>query len=180
MLSAAIVKEHVTEGSRLAKESNLPVVIQDFITEHHGTQFISIFYNQAIERYGKEIVIKQDFTYLGPKPQSKETAIAMMADSIESATRVLQEPNAKRLRNLVEKIIQNKQEEGQLDESPLTLAEITILKEAFANSLASIHHQRIEYPTSKHLTKSPQKTAGTEPIKIKDEEQIELEDMSQE
>ena len=104
----------------------------------------------------------------------------MMADSIESATRVLQEPNAKRLRNLVEKIIQNKQEEGQLDESPLTLAEITILKEAFANSLASIHHQRIEYPTSKHLTKSPQKTAGTEPIKIKDEEQIELEDMSQE
>ena len=180
VLSAAIVKEHVTEGSRLAKESNLPVVIQDFITEHHGTQFISIFYNQAIERNGKEKVMKQDFTYPGPKPQSKETAIAMMADSIESATRVLQEPNAKRLRNLVEKIIQNKQEEGQLDESPLTLAEITILKEAFANSLASIHHQRIEYPTSKHLTKSPQKTAGTEPIKIKDEEQIELEDMSQE
>ena len=180
VLSAAIVKEHVTEGARLAKESNLPVVIQDFITEHHGTQFISIFYNQAIERNGKEKVTKQDFTYPGPKPQSKETAIAMMADSIESATRVLQEPNAKRLRNLVEKIIQNKQEEGQLDESPLTLAEITILKEAFANSLASIHHQRIEYPTSKHLTKSPQKTAGTEPIKIKDEEQIELEDMSQE
>ena len=180
VLSAAIVKEHVTEGARLAKESNLPVVIQDFITEHHGTQFISIFYNQAIERNGKEKVTKQDFTYPGPKPQSKETAIAMMADSIESATRVLQEPNAKRLRNLVEKIIQNKQEEGQLDDSPLTLAEITILKEAFANSLASIHHQRIEYPTSKHLTKSPQKTAGTEPIKIKDKEQIELEDMSQE
>ncbi len=180
VLSAAIVKEHVTEGARLAKESNLPVVIQDFITEHHGTQFISIFYNQAIERNGKEKVKKQDFTYPGPKPQSKETAIAMMADSIESATRVLQEPNAKRLRNLVEKIIQNKQEEGQLDDSPLTLAEITILKEAFANSLASIHHQRIEYPTSKHLTKSPEKTAGTEPIKIKDEEQIELEDMSQE
>ena len=180
VLSAAIVKEHVTEGARLAKESNLPVVIQDFITEHHGTQFISIFYNQAIERNGKEKVTKQDFTYPGPKPQSKETAIAMMADSIESATRVLQEPNAKRLRNLVEKIIQNKQEEGQLDDSPLTLAEITILKEAFANSLASIHHQRIEYPTSKHLTKSPEKTAGTEPIKIKDEEQIELEDMSQE
>ncbi|MEE2879771.1 MAG: HDIG domain-containing metalloprotein [Gemmatimonadota bacterium] len=180
VLSAAIVKEHVTEGARLAKESNLPVVIQDFITEHHGTQFISIFYNQAIERNGKEKVTKQDFTYPGPKPQSKETAIAMMADSIESATRVLQEPNAKRLRNLVEKIIQNKQEEGQLDESPLTLAEITILKEAFANSLASIHHQRIEYPTSKHLTKSPEKTAGTEPTKIKDEEQIELEDMSQE
>ena len=180
VLSAAIVKEHVTEGARLAKESNLPVVIQDFITEHHGTQFISIFYNQAIERNGKEKVTKQDFTYPGPKPQSKETAIAMMADSIESATRVLQEPNAKRLRNLVEKIIQNKQEEGQLDDSPLTLAEITILKEAFANSLASIHHQRIEYPTSKHLTKSPEKTAGAEPIKIKDEEQIELEDMSQE
>ena len=77
-------------------------------------------------------------------------------------------------------VITHEVTQGQLDESPLTLAEITLLKEAFANSLASIHHQRIEYPTSKHLTKSPQKTAGTEPIKIKDEEQIELEDMSQE
>jgi len=180
VLSAGIVKEHVTEGTRLAKESNLPIVIQDFIAEHHGTQFISIFYNQAVERNGKEKVTKQDFIYPGPKPQSKETAIAMMADSIESATRVLQEPNAKRLRNLVEKIIQDKQEEGQLDESPLTLSEITVLKEAFTNSLASIHHQRIEYPNSKHLTTSPQKTVGNETIKIKDEEQIELEDMSQE
>ena len=180
LLSAEFVREHVTEGLRLAKESNLPVVIQDFIAQHHGTQFISVFYNQACEQLGQEELTKEDFVYPGPKPQSKETAIAMMADSIESATRVLQEPSAQRLRTLVEKIIQDKQDDGQLDESPLTLSEIRLLKEAFASSLASIHHQRIDYPSSEHLTKAPQNTEKENPKMTRDEEQIELEDIRQE
>ena len=179
-LSADIVKEHVTEGLRLAKESNLPVVVQDFISEHHGTQLISIFYNQAMKEAEEEGVTREDFTYPGPKPQSRETAIAMMADSIESATRVLQEPNPDRLRKLVEELIHSKQEDGQLDESPLTLSEIRILKRSFADTLASIHHRRIDYPSSQHLTKAPTPHPQSVPTKNEDDEQIELGSMNQE
>ncbi|MBH16574.1 MAG: hypothetical protein CME30_04735 [Gemmatimonadetes bacterium] len=179
-LSADIVKEHVTEGLRLAKESNLPVVVQDFISEHHGTQLISIFYNQAMKEAEEEGVTREDFTYPGPKPQSRETAIAMMADSIESATRVLQEPNPDRLRKLVEELIHSKQEDGQLDESPLTLSEIRILKRSFADTLASIHHRRIDYPSSQHLTKAPTPLPQSVPTKNEDDEQIELGSMNQE
>jgi putative nucleotidyltransferase with HDIG domain len=179
-LSAEIVREHVTEGVRLARESNLPNVIQDFISQHHGTQLISIFYAQAKEQMSEEKLTKEDFSYPGPKPESKETAIAMMADSIESATRVLQEPNPERLRKLVDELIKGKQEAGQLDECPLTLSEITVLKGVFANSLSSIHHKRIDYPSSKHLTEAPKQREQSASTEVQNEEQIEIQDMNQE
>ena len=179
-LSAEIVREHVTEGIRLARESNLPNVIQDFISQHHGTQLISIFYIRAKEQMGEEKLTRKDFTYPGPKPESKETAIAMMADSIESATRVLQEPNPERLSKLVDELIKGKQEDGQLDECPLTLSEITVLKKVFAKSLSSIHHKRIDYPSSKHLTSAPKQQEQSTSAEARNAEQIELQDMNQE
>ena len=156
--SAAILIEHVVEGLRLGKEAKLPEAIQRFISEHHGTQ-LTFFYHRAKEELGEDNVDEADYRYPGPKPQSKETAIAMMADSIESATRVLQEPTPERVRDLVDGIIEGKLQDGQLDESPLTMREITVLKDTFVKVLSGIYHHRIDYPTTKHLTDAPDETS---------------------
>ncbi len=153
--SASIVREHVTEGLRLAREEKLPKIVLDFIAEHHGTQLIAFFHSKAKEEFGEANVVEADFRYPGPKPQSKETAIAMMADSIESATRVLQEPTPERVRGLVDGIVEGKREDGQLDEAPLTLREINVLKDTFVKVLSGIYHHRIDYPTTQHLTDAP-------------------------
>jgi len=150
--SAAIVKEHVTEGYKLAKEENVPEIVAAFIPEHHGTQRISFFWEKAKEEYGEEALDPDDFTYPGPKPRSKETAIAMLADSVESATRVLQDPTPERVRDLIENIVDGKIADDQLDESPLTLREIRLIKEQFVKVLSGIYHHRIDYPQTRHLT----------------------------
>lgn len=160
--SSAILIEHVVEGLRLGKEAGLPEVIQRFISEHHGTQLIAFFYSRAQEQLGEENVDEADYRYPGPKPQSKETAVAMMADSIESATRVLQEPTPERVRDLVEGIIGSKQQDGQLDQAPLTMREITALKDTFVKVLSGIYHHRIDYPTTKHLTDAPEDASKEE------------------
>jgi cyclic-di-AMP phosphodiesterase PgpH len=155
-VSAGIVREHVTEGARLGREAKLPAVINDFIMEHHGTQLIAYFHNRAVEEDGADAVNEADYRYPGPRPQSRETAISMMADSIESATRVLQDPTPERVRNLVEGIVDSKMQDGQMDEAPLTLREIATLKETFVKVLSGIYHHRIDYPTTRHLTDSPE------------------------
>ena len=154
-VSAAIVKEHVTEGLRLAREAKVPEVVAAFIPEHHGTQRIGFFYERAKELYGEEDLDPADFTYPGPKPQSRETAIAMLADSVESAARALQEPSPERLRELIHSIVEAKMHDGQLDESPITLREIGLVEEQFTKVLASVYHRRIDYPQTKHLTRKP-------------------------
>ena len=153
--SSAILIEHVVEGLRLGKEAGLPEVIQRFISEHHGTQLIAFFFSRAEEELGAGNVEEAEYRYPGPKPQSKETAVAMMADSIESATRVLQEPTPERVRDLVDGIIESKRQDGQLDEAPLTMRDITVLKDTFVTVLSGIYHHRIDYPTTKHLTDAP-------------------------
>ena len=153
--SSAILIEHVVEGLRLGKEAGLPEVIQRFISEHHGTQLIAFFFSRAEEELGAGNVDEAEYRYPGPKPQSKETAVAMMADSIESATRVLQEPTPERVRDLVDGIIESKRQDGQLDEAPLTMRDITVLKDTFVTVLSGIYHHRIDYPTTKHLTDAP-------------------------
>jgi hypothetical protein len=153
--SAAIVKEHVVEGLKLARDAKVPEVIAAFIPEHHGTQRISFFWDKARQEYGDEALDPMDFTYPGPRPQSKETAIAMLADSVESATRVLQDPTSDRVRDLIENIVDGKIEDGQLDEAPLTLREVRQIKEQFIKVLSGIYHHRIDYPQTKHLTEAP-------------------------
>ena len=136
----------MAEGLKLAEADRLPEVVKRFIPEHHGTQQIVFFYNRARENDPDGHLNPTDFTYVGPKPQSKETAILMMADTVESATRVLQDPTPARIRELVDRLIGQKISEGQLDEAPLTLREIGLIKESLANVLTGMYHHRIDYP----------------------------------
>lgn len=145
--SAAIVRSHVTEGLRLATEAKLPDQVKDFIAEHHGTQPISFFYDRARELDPDAELDIRDFSYPGPKPRSRETAILMLADSIESAARVLHDPTPERIRALVDRIVETKIAHGQLEDAPLTFGELTRIKEAFVTRLSGIYHQRIDYPT---------------------------------
>ena len=161
-VSAAIVREHVTEGLRLVQQEKLPKVVQAFVAEHHGTQRIAYFFERAREEFGEKNVDEEKYRYPGPKPQSKETAIAMMADSIESATRVLQAPTPERVRDLVDGIVAGKQADGQLDEAPLTFREISLLKDTFTKALSGIYHHRIDYASTRHLTRAPDSAASAD------------------
>src|SRR5690606_5355286 len=138
-----IVRGHVLDGMRLAEEAKLPDCVKAFIAEHHGTQPISFFYARALEEETDGHVDPAQFHYPGPRPRSKETAIAMLADSVESAARTLSDPTPEKIRELVDRIVDSKIELGQLDEAPLTLGEISIIKEKLASVLSGIHHQRI-------------------------------------
>ncbi|TVP76280.1 MAG: HDIG domain-containing protein [Gemmatimonadales bacterium] len=156
--SATIVREHVTEGLKMAREANLPQVLLDFIPEHHGTQVISYFLEKAraeAEAAGKPPPDPEAFRYPGPRPRSRETAVVMLADSVESATRTLQDPTPERVRNLIETIVDSKVRDGQLDEAPLTLRCMGTIKASFEKVLAGLYHHRIDYPETRHLTESP-------------------------
>lgn len=160
--SAQIVREHVVEGKRLAREGNVPDVIADFIGEHHGTQRIGFFYAKAVEEHGEDAVDVADFTYPGPRPRSRETAIAMLADSVESATRTLQEPTPERIRDLINSIVASKVADGQFDEAPLTFADIAAITDAFVKALSGVYHHRIDYPQTRHLTEKPSEDEGAD------------------
>lgn len=158
--SARIVKEHVVEGLRLAREANVPGVVTDFIAEHHGTQRIGFFYEKAVEEHGEDAVDPDDFRYPGPRPRSKETAIAMLADSVESATRALKDPTPERIGDLIDSVVETKVQQGQLDETPLTLQELAAIKTQFAKMLSGVYHHRIDYPQTRHLTQAEGESGG--------------------
>lgn len=146
-MSAAIVRSHVPEGLRLAQEARLPAVVRAFVAEHHGTQKISFFLERAREAAGPDEVVKpQDFSYAGPKPQSRETAVLMLADSVESAAHVLSDQTPERLRDLVDRIVDGKIAAGQLDECPLTLRDLQAIRERLSTVLGGMFHHRIDYP----------------------------------
>jgi cyclic-di-AMP phosphodiesterase PgpH len=148
-VSAAVVRNHVLDGLRLAEEERLPDAIRAFIAEHHGTQAISFFYDQAREADPEAELDPRDFEYPGPKPQSKETAILMLADSVESAARVLPDPTPDNIRELVDRIVQGKIDAGQLDDTPLTIRELTTIKDELSSVLAGMYHQRLDYPSTR-------------------------------
>lgn len=161
--SASIVREHVTEGVRLAREAKVPEVVVDFILEHHGTQRIGFFYQKALEESDGDVDIGR-FSYPGPRPRTKETAIVMLADSCESAARAMQDPTPERVRDLIETVVDGKVEDRQLDDSPLTLGEVARVKEQFVKILGGVVHRRIEYPETRHLTDSGEGPEGEAPI----------------
>jgi cyclic-di-AMP phosphodiesterase PgpH len=145
-MSAAIIRSHVHEGLKLAEAERLPDVVKRFIPEHHGTQHIVFFYTRAREQESGGHLNPADFSYPGPKPQTKETAVLMLADAVESATRALQDPTPVRIRELVERLVGQRIQEGQLDQSPLTLREIDLVKETLTGVLTGMYHHRIDYP----------------------------------
>ncbi len=147
-MSKTILIAHVKDGVELGLKYKLGKPIIDVIQQHHGTTLISFFYNRALENQDEEIheVSEEEFRYPGPKPQFKEAALCMLADSIEAAARVLDEPHPMRIRNLVKTIIQRKFMDGQLDECNLTLRDLSIIENCFVRVLMGIHHQRVDYP----------------------------------
>lgn len=166
--SAKIITSHVTYGMKLAKEIGLPKRIADFIPQHHGTRTLHFFLRKAQAQAAEgEEVDDTEFRYPGPKPQFKEAAIMMLADSCEAAARSLARPDPENIRAIVTKIVDAIVSDGQLDECDLTLRELTVIKESMITSLTAIYHARIDYPgfnppSSSTLASFPQPELDTE------------------
>ena len=148
--SAAIIISHVEKGVELAKRYKIPEQVIDFIRTHHGTTKTGYFYQKQLNSHPEEDVNHQAFAYKGPPPMTKETAVVMLADSIEAASRSLLVKNSENIRNLVDNIFRQKIELGQLEYAPLTFKDIRILKELFHEKLINIYHVRINYPELKN------------------------------
>jgi len=150
-MSRLVILNHVKEGIELAKKNKLHPIIIDFIPQHHGTSLIYYFYQKALEATDDgEVISEENFRYPGPKPQTKETAITLLADSVEGATRALDDPTPPRIEETVKKIVNNKFIDGQLDECNLTLKEIDRISSTFIRILGAMYHTRIKYPEKKN------------------------------
>ena len=149
-LSALIITAHVRDGIEMGKEQRLPDEIRDIIAQHHGTTLIRYFYHQALaDCNGLEAVppgLEASFRYPGPKPQARESAIVMLADSIEAAARCLDSPTQERLQAQIDTIVRDKIEDGQLDECRLTFLDVKRISDAFLHVLLAMNHGRINYP----------------------------------
>ncbi len=143
-LSTHIITMHTKDGVDIARKYKVPEVINDFICEHHGTTPVLYFYYEA--KKSNENVKLEDFRYSGPKPQSRESAIVMIADTVEAAVRSLSEPTPDKIEALIRKLIGEKLEDGQFDECPITLSDLDTIATAFTAVVTGIFHERIEYP----------------------------------
>jgi putative nucleotidyltransferase with HDIG domain len=143
-MSALVIKSHVAEGLEIARKEKLPRVVRDAISQHHGTTITAFFYAKALDL--DPTTPDSAYRYPGPKPQSRETAIIMLADAVEGASRSLHDPTPARLRGLVSKIVNMRLSEGQLEESGLNLSDVAKIREAFITVLTGRFHARIAYP----------------------------------
>ena len=150
-MSLLIIVGHVKDGQEMAKEYGLPRCLHQFIATHHGTTLVEYFYHAAKEAAGDDSAQPSEFEfrYPGPKPQTREAAILMLCDTVESASRTLPDPTPNRIEQMVHKLAMKRLMDGQFDESSLTLEELHRVEEAITKSLSGIHHGRIKYPTDK-------------------------------
>lgn len=146
-MSALVIRAHVKDGVEMARAYGLPERIIDFIREHHGTSLIAFFHHRALADGGQ--VDEQMFRYPGPKPQSRETAICLLADGIEAASRAMPDPSPARLKGLVQKMVNRAFNDGQLDQSDLTLHDLQLISQAFLTRLNAFYHHRPEYPDAR-------------------------------
>ncbi len=144
--SVLLISQHVKEGIQIAKKYKLPQEIIDFIPMHHGTMIMSFFFDKAKKLYGPEKVDVNKYKYPGPKPNTKETAIVMIADGCESAVRAISDPNSENIENVVDQIINTRIEQSQFDDAPITYSDINKIKTVFTNILIGQYHKRIRYP----------------------------------
>ncbi|MEM9941987.1 MAG: HDIG domain-containing metalloprotein [Planctomycetota bacterium] len=150
-MSTLVIIAHVKDGADIAKKHRLPQRIIDLIEEHHGTTLVEYFYRRAtqqqVEQDSEESPIDEaDFRYPGPKPQSRESVVMMLADSVESASRALREPAPARIENLVREVARKKLDDGQFDECDITLEELNTIQESLIKSLNAMYHARVKYP----------------------------------
>lgn len=177
-LSVSILRSHIKDGIEVAKRNRLPQAVIEIIQQHHGSSVMAFFYHQAKEKEAngdKGVDFKEfEFSYPGPKPQSKEAAIVMLADSSEAASRTLIKPTATRIEKLVKKIIDDKFINGELDECDLTLKDLTKIAQAFTRILITLFHARVEYPE-----KEQEKVVGLDVEDISDQSSSKQENQDQ-
>jgi cyclic-di-AMP phosphodiesterase PgpH len=145
-LSSLVITSHIKDGIEMAREYRLPVTFHDVILQHHGTSLVTYFYSQVADLENPSPALETQFRYSGPKPRSKEAAIVMLADVVEAASRSLAKPTPVRLESLVQKVIDEKLQDGQLQQSELTFKDVARIEESFVKTLSSTLHARIEYP----------------------------------
>jgi putative nucleotidyltransferase with HDIG domain len=147
--SARIIIDHVKEGIVLARQYNLPDRVVDFIRTHHGTSTVQYFYRKYLQSFPDDRKALERFTYPGPQPFTLETALVMMADSIEAAARSLDQPTPEHLDALVESIVNRQLQEGQFQNAPVTLKDLQRAKRVFKKKLAGMYHHRVAYPEAR-------------------------------
>ena len=157
-ISALILLNHVRKGYEFARENGLPTVVCNFIVEHHGGALMKFFYEKAKEQAKGEDVLESDFRYPGRRPQTRETGILMLADSVEAMVRSIKEPTIGKIRNAVRNLVEEKIHDGDLDDCPLTMKDLRVIVDTFSAVLMGMHHERLEYPGQKELES---KTAST-------------------
>ncbi len=156
-MSALIIASHVKEGLEMGRQYNLPQRVLDFIPMHHGTTRIEFFYRKAVDQRGtgEPEILESEFRYPGPRPNSTETGILMLADSVEAASRSLSDPTHKRLETLIDMIFKARIEDGQLDKTDLTFRDLTQIRETFLSMLLGIYHVRVKYPGQDETPEAP-------------------------
>jgi len=170
-LSASVIKSHVKKGIEKAQQLHLPKSIVDIIAEHHGNSVIAYFYNEAKEK--DPTLTPEDFSYPGNPPSTRESAVVMLADTVEAACRTLEKPSVTRLVKFITTLINAKVEHKQLDNCDLTFRDVSKIKEAFVQVLAGYYHSRIEYPDQKNQEENPESKENTNDQKeSKDEKPV--------
>ena len=149
-VSAAILTSHTRDGALIAQKEHLPPEVQDIILQHHGVTPVMFFYHKALQLSDGNHVDINDFRYTGPKPQTKEASIVMLADTIEAAVRSMKDPTPKSIDQFIERLIRGKLEDGQLSDCPLSLRDIDQICNSFSGILKGVYHERIEYPKVQH------------------------------
>ena len=155
-LSALILAAHVKEGLEIAQVIGLPPGVKDLIAQHHGTSLMKFFYHQASGGTA-DPALENQFRYPGPKPQTREAAILLIADSVEAASRTLERPTPARISEFVSRIVEDKRADGQLDECDLTMRELTVVQESIAHALSGVFHGRVAYPGQTPVLPAPLK-----------------------
>ncbi len=148
-LSYLIITSHVRDGVELLREYGLPATLEPFVNEHHGTTVLAYFYKRALE--GSESVKELSFRYAGPRPQSKETAVLMLADAVESASRTLTEPSQGSIRAMIDRLFEVRRQDDQLAESPLNFHDLEVIANTFERMLTAILHRRVSYPSNEEI-----------------------------
>ncbi len=151
-MSALIIIGHVRDGAELAEQHNLPQNLIDFIEQHHGTTLVEYFYHEAAAHADEDHrtdAEESTFRYPGPRPQSRETGVMMLADAVESASRTLSDPTPSRIQSLVREITLKRLLDGQFDDCGLTMNDLRVVQESIVKTLLAVHHGRIRYPDQK-------------------------------
>ena len=163
-VSAAILTSHTRDGALIAQKEHLPPEVQDIILQHHGVTPVMFFYHKALQMSDGQHVDINEFRYTGPKPQTKEASIVMLADTIEAAVRSMKDPTPKGIDQFIERLIRGKLEDGQLSDCPLSLRDIDQICSAFSGILKGVYHERIEYPkVQKYAIKNDGEAPSAQP-----------------